>query len=175
MDDIEDLNIQVNGNPREENQTLTFSGIPGSYNEATVMGTIPTDTNSFAVEFDQVVYFSQLLISDLSAKTGQVTDIYIIIKDGKDIIEDLFGNNFTDVIHITDGKSVIPDKLGPRDTFTIIVVSASQPSFELNTDFLGCVHPRTYTLNYINTIQLLFYDEIIGFFIIPVFERHKGS
>ena len=176
MDDIADLNIKVNGNPRDESQTLTFSGIPNSHDETTVMDTIPTETNSFTVEFDQDVDFNEVLIDEISAGTGEETEIYIIIKDGNgDIIKDLDGNDITDVIPVTGGKIVFPDNLPLRDTFLIIVVSASQELFELSTDFLGCVLPRTYTFNYINTIRLLFHGEIIGLFIIPVFERHKRS
>ena len=156
MDDKEDLDIKVNGNPRDESETLTFSGIPDSYNDTTVMDTTPTETNSFRVEFSTDVDLNVVSFPEISGGTGEETEIFIIIKDGNgDIIKDLDGNDITDVIPVTGGQIVLPDNLPLTDNLTIIIVSSNDDSFELSTDFLGCVPPRMYTLNYMSINTLL--------------------
>ena len=138
-------NIKINGNSRNESETLTFSGIPSSHSDTAVMETVATERNSFTVDFGTDV---DLNVIEFPTNTAG-NEIYIIIKDGEGkAFQDSDGNDITDVIPITGGQFVLPENFPLTDIVTVIVVSATDPSFVVNSDFLGCIPPRMYTLIY---------------------------
>ena len=146
MDDINGLEILVNGEERDEEETLTFSDIPNNYDADTVMDTTPTDTNSFKVEFSQDVDLNVVSIGEI-ASGGEEIDMNIIITDENgDILDGTDGNPITSVIPLEGGEFILPANFPPVKNITIIIVSSSVPSIELSTDFLGCLLPSMYML-----------------------------
>ena len=141
MDDL-GLNIEVNNEPREDSETVSFSDIPSDYNPNTVINTTAVPSNSITVDFGKLVELNVLEID-----SPGVSDISIIVKDGNgDVLIDADGNPFTDVIKLDDGKLVFPDHFPVVEVITIIIVSSNTPTLTLDTNYLGCLHPSEFTL-----------------------------
>jgi len=140
MDDL-DIDIKVNGEPRNESEKVSFSGIPQNYDPDTVQETDAVPSNSITVDFGELVELNVLEID-----SPDVSTISIIVKDGNgNVLTDTEGKPFTDVLIVEDGKLVFPENFPDVEDITIIIVSADNPSITLGTDFLGCLHPREYT------------------------------
>lgn len=140
MDDL-DIEIKVNGEPRNESEKVSFSNIPQNYDPDTVQETDAVPSNSITVDFGELVELNVLEID-----SPDVSTISIIVKDGNgNVLTDTEGKPFTDVLIVEDGKLVFPENFPDVEDITIIIVSADNPSITLGTDFLGCLHPREYT------------------------------
>ena len=131
MDDIADLEITVDGLSRNETTTKSFRNIPSSYDDSTVLDTRPSRSSSVVVEFNIPVDLNVLIVD------GQrLPDDITILVTGTD------GNGETQkaLIHLDSNKFIFPDDFPPIEQVRITVVSSSNPSFDLKTEFLGCVH-----------------------------------
>ena len=141
MDDL-GLNIEVNNEPREDSETVSFSDIPSDYNPNTVINTTAVPSNSITVDFGELVELNVIEID-----SPGVSDISIIVKDGKgDVLKDTGGNPFTDVINLEDGKLVFPDHFPNVEDITIIIVSSNNATLTVDTNYLGCLHPSEFAL-----------------------------
>ncbi|XP_071507323.1 uncharacterized protein [Diadema antillarum] len=141
-DDMDDLNVvsSINNVPREEVDTLTFSGIPESYDNTQPL--VPSIANSFTVIFNRPVIVNVLPVA---ADSGSVPQFDVIVRE-----ED--GTPFTDVngtplasqqIPLVNGELNLPDTLPPVTGLLVIVVASDQPTFNVNAGFLGCIPEHT--------------------------------
>ena len=131
MDDINDLEITVDGLPRNEATTQPFTNIPSSYDETTVLDTPPSNSTSVTVEFSVPVDLNVLKVGG----PGLPDEMTILVTG-----TDTNGETKKELIDLDGNEFIFPDDFPPVKKVVITVVSSNDPSFDLETDFLGCVH-----------------------------------
>ena len=130
MDDISDLDITINGSPRDETTEFTFQNIPGTYygNEKDIES---TEDNTIFLEFNKVVDFNalELVGTDLPE---EITVLVTGIDQNRD--------THMATIQLTADIFVL-DEFPAVIEVNITVISSSQPKFTVGTEFSGCIHP----------------------------------
>ena len=131
MDDISDLEITINGSPRDETSEFTFQNIP-STNDVNEKDEIEiTDDNTIKVEFNKVVDLNALEV----VGTDLPEEITVLVAG-----IDQNRQRHRAIIDLTTDMFVLDQFPAVREV-NITVVSSSQPRFTVFTEFLGCLHP----------------------------------
>ena len=132
MDDIADLDITVNGSERDENADVSFSNIPSTYDEGTVDNTDMTPSNTITVTFSKPVDLNVFQMAGEDTP-NEVTILVTGI--------DSNGDEVRAILHKTGDEFIFDEGFPAVSEVKITVISASEESFTVGTDFLGCVHP----------------------------------
>ena len=135
MDEIQDLEIKINNWPRIETQIWPFTNISSIYNPDTVYQTGGNPSNSIVVDFGAPV---DLNVFKVFPSTGQN------IPDDMTILVTGYGENeeeYKVLIHLEGDEFVFEETFPFVKKVMITFVASSSSSFNLGTDFRGCVQP----------------------------------